>query len=243
MDSKLIILFVVLLLLFTATLIVAHRSSRGNRKIVIPSPPISGTMTMQTVSTAPHITLIHNFLSNSECDYLISLAEPRMNRSTVQSEKLVKSKDRTSFTTNLERHENETIIAIERRAAQIANNAPVENMEPLQIVRYQPGQFYKPHYDYFVHGAKGTEQALKRGGQRTVTFFVYLNDLPAEESGGGTVFPKLNIEIRPRKGMAVYFHNMKQDGTEDDKTLHGGQPPQRSSKYGANIWIRQHSFH
>ena len=55
MDSKLIILFVVLLLLFTATLIVAHRSSRGNRKIVIPSPPISGTLTMQTVSTAPHI--------------------------------------------------------------------------------------------------------------------------------------------------------------------------------------------
>lgn len=40
----------------------------------------------------------------------------------------------------------------------------ISHGERLQLVRYSPGGYYKPHYDYFSDTA-----GLVRGGQRTWT--------------------------------------------------------------------------
>ena len=40
------------------------------------------------------------------------------------------------------------------------------------------------------------------GGQRIVTVLMYLNQ---PEAGGGTLFRKLGLEIKPSKGMAAIF--------------------------------------
>ena len=44
------------------------------------------------------------------------------------------------------------------------------------------------------------------------------------EEGGWTVFPKMNLVVKPVKGTAVYWRNMKTDGTVLPNTLHGGCP-------------------
>jgi prolyl 4-hydroxylase len=94
-----------------------------------------------------------------------------------------------------------------------------------------------------VPGAAGTTAALARGGQRTITMFVYLNNLDEFETGGGTRFPKVNnLTIRPVRGQAVIWNNTLPSGVEDDRTLHGGDPPKQSTKYGLNIWFRQKEF-
>lgn len=198
-------------------------------------------ITVQVLRTDPRIILLHNFLSPNECKLLIEMATPRMRRSTVQTKTLEKHPDRTSFTCNLNKKENSTVSTIEQRATAVTGY-PTNNLEPLQVVRYTPSQFYKPHYDYFPKNKQGTVEALKRGGQRTITLFVYLNDLIKDELGGQTSFPKLNLAVKPSAGTALVFPNLLADGTEDPRMLHGGEPPKQSTKYGLNIWFRQSTF-
>jgi len=207
-------------------------------------PNTENPIVVELLSHEPKIVLLHNFLSDTECQHLKTLAEQLgLKRSTVQGEKNEIHPDRTSTTVNLQKQHDEVVKKIEQRAAMLCT-LPPENIENLQVVRYQKGQQYRPHYDFFVPGAKGTEGALKRGGQRHVTFFVYLNDLPDQETGGHTEFPKLKLKIKPEKGMAVFWMNVKSDKTEDFNTLHSGNPPVMDStvKLGLNIWVREKAF-
>lgn len=47
---------------------------------------------------------------------------------------------RTSSTADLERHETPLVECLERRFAQFQGGIDVENLEPLQVVRYTSGQ-------------------------------------------------------------------------------------------------------
>ncbi|KAL3910373.1 MAG: hypothetical protein SGPRY_009081, partial [Prymnesium sp.] len=55
-----------------------------------------------------------------------------------------------------------------------------------QVLKYEPGQFYRAHHDQNTH-----PDSL--AGVRLFTFFIYLQ---APESGGQTYFPRLNITVR-----------------------------------------------
>lgn len=60
-----------------------------------------------------------------------------------------------------------------------------ENGEEIQVLRYEEGQKYEPHYDYFVDKVN-----IARGGHRLATVLMYLTDV---EKGGETVFPKAEV--------------------------------------------------
>jgi prolyl 4-hydroxylase len=199
--------------------------------------------TIEMVSDDPKVLLLHDFLTSEECDEMIKQAEDLgLNRSTVQGKaKNVVNKDRTSFTANLKRGSNDIMKRIERRVAAFSN-LPMNHTEPFQVCRYHPGQQYKPHYDFFVPGVKGTDVALRRGGQRHVTFFVYLNDMPESEQSSHTHFPKIDLKVKPKKGMAAFWMNVNGDNKEDFRTLHAGTPPTEATKYGLNIWVREKPF-
>jgi hypothetical protein len=68
-----------------------------------------------------------------------------------------------------------------------------------------------------------------------VTIFVYLNDI--WNGGGCTFFPVLNLKVTPQsRRVAVLFCNIFENGMPDPRTVHAGEPPQSSVKYGLNIW-------
>src|SRR4051812_40531084 len=46
--------------------------------------------------------------------------------------------------------------------------------------------------------------------------------------GGYTAFPKLGISIVPKKGSALFWHNLNSDGSIDSRTLHGGNNSQNN---------------
>jgi prolyl 4-hydroxylase len=151
--------------------------------------------------------------------------------------KNVEDKDRTSRSVYLEAAEDEIVKRIEQRAA-MATGVPMENFERLQVVKYEPGQFYKAHFDYL-----DAEVEVKKGGQRVVTVFAYLNDLPEDEPGGGTKFHAISKTVKPRMGSAALWYNMVKDPTTtvpmvDSSTLHSGEPVVKSTKYGLNVWAR-----
>ena len=72
-----------------------------------------------------------------------------------------------------------------------------------------------------------------------VTFLIYLNDMPAGEGGGGTAFPDLKLEVAPEQGSAVVFNDCFDNGHEDGRTLHAGQPPGNPNTVKMAINVRR----
>jgi len=118
-------------------------------------------------------------------------------------------------------------------------NWPVERGEGLQVLRYDETHEYKPHFDWFNAELPGGKKHIGRAGQRLGTFVLYLNDV---ESGGSTSFPKIGLEVMPRKGAALFFANTTTQGIPDQQTLHAGMPVIRGVKYVANKWLRERVF-
>ena len=169
-------------------------------------------------------------MSASECNELIETASSRFSRSTVQKNSHEVSKYRTSYSANLKKSETPLVESLEERVT-IFSGSGVSNIEPLQMVKYSPGQFYKDHYDYFP-----TKSICGKSGQRYLTIFVYLND---DFEGGSTNFPKLKLDIKPKQGTALMFWNTDMTGKVDKLLLHSGKPVNNGTKYGLNIWVRQ----
>lgn len=192
-----------------------------------------------TAMTDPQIVLFEDFLSQSECETLISLAKPRMSRSMTVNTETGTDKLHDARTSNgmfFLRGENNLVRDIEQRIANLLN-WPVNNGEGLQILQYKPGAEYKPHYDYFQPDLPGNVNILQRGGQRIATLIIYLTDV---NEGGGTIFPDVNFKVFPKRGNALFFSYPL--AHPSSKTLHGGLPVISGEKWIATKWLRQGVF-
>ncbi len=107
--------------------------------------------------------------------------------------------------------------------------------EPVQGQRYLPGQQFKPHNDWFYTSEGYWPQEKARGGQRSWTAMVYLNDV---EAGGATLFTQLGIQIEPKRGALLIWNNALPDGRPNAATLHAGTPVERGVKYIITKWYR-----
>lgn len=180
----------------------------------------------------PVVRLLENFVLDAEIEEILSLHEGSLRRSHVLASDGGNefSEVRTSWTAYLPAGQGSDAVArVEQRAVAVSGH-PLCCLETLQLVRYQPGQRYEPHFDYFTH--EGLDS------QRTTTIFAYLNDADVEAC---TEFPQLGLCVPPRKGCAVMWENVLADGLElrvDPRLKHGGRAPSRGVKYGLNIWFR-----
>jgi prolyl 4-hydroxylase len=189
----------------------------------------------------PRVVLFGDLLSSAECDALIALCRDRLKPSTVVNEvsgSYDRHKARSSCGASFKRGENELIQRIERRIAELLS-IPVSRGEPIQVLNYQPGSEYKPHFDYFDPKHAGNERILAMGGQRFATLVMYLNDV---EAGGSTVFPEIGLDILPRKGSALFFSYANEAGDLDALSLHGGSPVTAGEKWIATKWLRLHDY-
>lgn len=179
----------------------------------------------------PTVYLLENLLSDEECDYLISQSQGRLSRSSVvdeTGESSYISDVRTSESAGFYHFEDEIITKIEKRIMDLFhwNN---DDSDAIQVLKYEVGQEYQPHYDYFAHNG-----AFVKGiGERIATLILYLSE-PIK--GGGTGFPDLNLTVNCKKGSALYF--AYPDPSPDSKTLHSGNPVVEGTKYIATKWFR-----
>ncbi|MGA9851768.1 MAG: 2OG-Fe(II) oxygenase [Gammaproteobacteria bacterium] len=189
-----------------------------------------------TVSEHPGI------LDDNLCDYLVNLAAPHLLPSGVvdpATGKPLKTVLRTSSSMNFQLSMYDMAVGVVCR--RLAGLAGVEatHAEPISILRYLPGEEYKPHYDHFVVDEHGAPKVQDQNGQRTVTVFAYLNDV---EAGGETDFPRLAVRVQPGKGKAVAFLNCDSAGKPNPDTLHAGMPVMRGEKWLATLWFRERPF-
>ena len=70
-------------------------------------------------------------------------------------------------------------------------------MQQLEVVRYMPGQYFKPHCD-------SIDGLMSRAGYddstRLATLITYLNSV---DEGGETFFSRLDLKVKPRQGTAL----------------------------------------
>ncbi len=193
------------------------------------------------VHPSPSIWAIQNFMSDEECDHLIQLGEDKLAPSlTIDPEtgNHIQVEDRTSTLTFLSLNQDPIVTQIEFRIANLVR-MPVNHGEGLQILRYEIGQEYKPHYDYFDPALSGSHKALAKGGQRVATILMYLSDV---EEGGETVFPKIDLKVPPKKGHAILFYSLYSNGELDPNSLHGSIPVVKGTKWVATKWLREKPF-
>jgi prolyl 4-hydroxylase len=188
--------------------------------------------------SAPDVAILQNVLTPAECDELIALSRPKLQRSRIVDHQTGAEEVmdlRSSYGTYFLRSENSLVKRIEQRLATIIG-MPVDHGEGLQILHYGVGAEYVPHYDFFLPESSGSAVHVKKGGQRVITVIMYLNDV---EGGGETIFPEINFSVTPRKGSAVYFSYCNSQNKLDRLTLHGGAPVIRGEKWIATLWVRQ----
>ena len=111
--------------------------------------------------------------------------------------------------------------------------------EPLQGQRYEVGQCFKEHADFFYVDQPYWAEYEPHGGQRTWTAMIYLNE-PA--AGGATGFKFLEQQVEPKLGRILIWNNMAEDGSPNPWTLHEGTPVQEGIKYIVTKWYRERPF-
>lgn len=189
----------------------------------------------------PQIIVFGNVLGADECAELIDRARPRIRRSTTVNPETGKEDviaNRTSQGMFFTVGEDPFIEGLERRIASLMN-WPVENGEGLQVLNYQVGAQYRPHFDYFPPDQPGSAVHTARGGQRTATLVLYLNDVP---HGGETYFPNAGVSVEAKQGRAAYFRYMNGRRQLDPLSLHGGAPVVEGEKWIMTRWVRERAY-
>ena len=184
---------------------------------------------------SPELLVIDGFLTPEECDALMAAALPRLTGSeTVADDE--SDRVRTSQGMFFDPGETALIRRIDARVA-TAFDWPLTHAEDLQVTRYQAGQRYDPHYDYFSADTPDDISGVRHFGQRVATVLFYLNEPVA---GGETEFLDLQLTVRPRKGCAVFF--TYPEASPSSLTLHAGCPVAAGEKWIANKWLRRKAF-
>lgn len=190
-------------------------------------------------SEEPMLYLIHNLLTEEECDDLINSAEGKFEAVDDSKPNLLEGtpaaiNNKMGRVLDVERAflwkgmtRGPSGKAIDERIEQVTG-FPEKHLSDFQVNKYSgrdpniPSS-HSPHYDE-LPGSALTQMA---------TITIFLTD-SIEEEGGEMVFPstKPAIKIRPKKGMAVVHHNIREDGHTDISSIHGELGFQSSAKNG-----------
>lgn len=204
--------------------------------------PIPDLAPRHDFETNPLIGLIPGFLSEEEADFVVATAAPALRPSQVVDHiqgKLVHREYRTSSEMRfLLGTEDLVIHAINARISKVTDE-PITHQEYQGVLRYERGQEYKPHSDYFLPDLDGANPEVERAGQRIKTFLIYLNE---GYQGGETEFIKLGLKIKGRKGDGAMFINVASDGSPHSMSLHAGLPVTEGVKWLSTLWIRDRDY-
>ena len=181
-----------------------------------------------------------NFLTELECDQLILMISRDLRPSTVadDGDNCLVNDYRTSKTSDLNYFKDPFYLNIDKKISNLMNLEPFFG-ETMQAQKYEVGEYYKEHYDFFSPFNHEFKTYCEWMGQRTWTTMIYLNDV---EEGGETYFKYLNLKIKPKKGLLIAWNNLYINGFPNYKTMHEALPPLKDSKYIITKWWRSWSL-
>jgi hypothetical protein len=192
----------------------------------------------QALFRSPRITRYDGYLPLPICTWLIHRGEGRLGRARVfdpvaGGSAVEEVRTNTAFEIGL--IDLDVVLAVLRFRVAATLGVRPGALEQPQILHYDPGEQFEPHYDFLDPDAPGHTGQLAHRGQRILTFLVYLNE---GFEGGETDFPLIGQRHKPDAGGALCFANVSPTGVCDRRTLHAGLPPTRGEKWLYSQWIR-----
>lgn len=178
------------------------------------------------------IFVLADFLSEAECGVLMAMIDSVARPSPVYDGPAAATY-RSSYSGDVD-PANSFVAMIERRISDLMG---IEQSwgETFQGQRYQPGQEFQGHYDWFDSSAEYWRKETLVGGQRSWTAMAWLNEV---EEGGETRFSQLGIGFPPQAGSLLMWNNARPDGSPNPDVLHAGMPVVRGVKYVITKWFR-----
>ncbi len=195
--------------------------------IIIPrnveSPIPERQIRLIQLSQKPRVFQVENFIPDEEVAELIEKNEKKLTPSEVGFAGWVdKEGTRTSYT-SWDTQTKASKLIRQRTFSTLAMGYDDQLADALQVLRYEPGQWYKPHTDYFDEDSyDGNDPSVNNGTNRFATMFLYLSTV---EEGGHTVFP-LSTTHKGYNG-----EKLVADGTIDIP----GSISNEDAKYSCNI--------
>ena len=199
-----------------------------------------GNIVSGVKETGPWIVLLENFLSEKEADRIVQIGHTQGYERSVRTVGVNQpdvTDGRTSDNTWCKEPscmEDPLVSQVLERIA-TTTKTTVKHSEHLQLLKYEPGQFYVQHHDFIPY------QLDLPCGARIMTLFLYLNDVV---EGGNTSFPDLGISVKPKKGSALLWPNVKDEDPmeKDPRVEHEAEVVVKGVKYGANAWVHSEDF-
>ena len=212
-----------------------------------PADKLAGTPGVQRAPTRElELFVVRGFLDLPTCAKLIEMVDAQRRPSTIADDIGI-ANFRTSETCDLDWHVP-VVGDIDRKIADLLG-LTLTASEPLQGQRYEVGQCFKEHSDFFYVDQPYWAEYEPHGGQydflvhtadrgqRTWTAMIYLNE---PEDGGATRFKKIAKTVQPEAGKLLAWNNLLPDGRPNPATLHQGMKVRRGTKYVLTKWFRQH---
>ena len=177
--------------------------------------------------------VLDDFMTPDECDAVVRVMEKSLRPSTITSGTDYAS-FRTSSTCDLGHQSAKIVEKIDKKIARTLG-IRLSWSEVIQGQKYEVGQEFKAHTDFFEPGSKEFRTFAGDMGQRTWTFMVNLNETT---KGGATHFTVIDKMFYPKRGRAIIWNNLNEDGTPNSKTMHHGMPVEEGSKMIITKWFR-----
>ena len=205
-----------------------------------------GPFKLEVKHRSPEIAIIHEFVKPQEAQKIRNLTLGKMKSTpyTVNGKYSIYSKERTSKVKYLNERSVPEAMVVSKRI-ELATHFKLYHeyyaSENYQVMNYGIGGKISNHVDEhgFVYSKNNTQEEILRGirpgGQRMVTFMVYLSPV---EAGGHTVFPQSGISVKPEEGSALYWFNVGAKNNYDSRTMHLGCPVLFGNKWIANKWVK-----
>ncbi|GEA06109.1 hypothetical protein KUL42_08700 [Alteromonas sp. KUL42] len=191
----------------------------------------------KSISDDKDIKVLEDALSPFECNYMIaryhSLLEPSLVLNPIDGRPM-QDTVRTSEVAVISSNVVDWICRDIDLKMSLLSGSKVNHGEPLNLLCYQNGQQYKPHFDAFSEEQLKQKSIQEEGGQRTHTIIAYLNTLHE----GSTSFPKLKLEVVPEQGKLLTFTNVDNNNKLKQTSYHCGNPVVSGKKWILTKWVR-----
>ncbi|KAF4458792.1 2og-fe oxygenase family [Fusarium albosuccineum] len=215
---------------------------------------------IELLSVDPLVIYVNGFIKDHEINHLLHKTKDDFSPSYVYDYNTKENKISSQVNSTWRSSQSAMVSqkdpvsrCLASRLKSLLGNLQHPDTERLQIVKYSGGERFRMHNDYLpVHLEAKRPDGTVRQFNRLVSTFIYIGD---DCTGGETYFPDIKgvgpnadgdkfsrtesgmgLLVKPRKGNAVLWHNVHQNGTGDDRMAHAGLPVQNGTKIGMNLF-------
>ncbi|XP_017005365.2 prolyl 4-hydroxylase subunit alpha-2 [Drosophila takahashii] len=171
----------------------------------------------EEISRNPLIWLYHDVIYNSEIAQLTNLTRDEMILGTTDNYTTPDQVSRLFYVKVTDDDGGNLDKTLINRMADISG-LDVGNTTSLARINYGLGSYFPEHSDYVD---PRLHPELSEEGDRLMTFLFYVTDVPL---GGATIFPDAKLAIQPKKGSALFWYNLHNNGEPNPLTRHAVCP-------------------